>query len=107
LVAEFADGKIAVFLGPVELVAPDDLEAVIAEFIAGARRSLDVAVQELDSKPITQAILDARWRGVDVQMFLEHDCLPQRATRDTTDPARTGGGGDPGGGAGSGPVAGR
>jgi phosphatidylserine/phosphatidylglycerophosphate/cardiolipin synthase-like enzyme len=74
-VASFADGKIEAFLGPRELKADDDLEAVIVSFIAGARNSLDIAVQELDSEPIAQAILDARWRGVHVELFLEQDYL--------------------------------
>jgi phosphatidylserine/phosphatidylglycerophosphate/cardiolipin synthase-like enzyme len=72
-VASFADGKIEVYVGPKELKAEDDLEAVIVEFIAGAKESLDIAVQELDSEEIAQAILDARWRGVDVDLFLEQD----------------------------------
>ena len=32
-------------------------------------------MQELDSRAIAQAILDARWRGVDVDIFLEQDYL--------------------------------
>jgi hypothetical protein len=36
---------------------------VIVEFIAAAKESLDIAIQELDSEAIAQAILDARWRG--------------------------------------------
>jgi phosphatidylserine/phosphatidylglycerophosphate/cardiolipin synthase-like enzyme len=72
-VASFADGKIEVYVSPKELKAEDDLEAVIVEFIAGAKESLDIAVQELDSEEIAQAILDARWRGVDVDLFLEQD----------------------------------
>jgi hypothetical protein len=39
----FADGKIEAYLGPRELEAPDDLEAVIVDFIAGARESLGSA----------------------------------------------------------------
>ncbi len=76
--AQFADGKIEVYLGPRELDAPDDLETVICQFIRGARRSLDVAVQEIDSMKIAEAILDARWSGVSVQVFLEQDYLKQR-----------------------------
>jgi hypothetical protein len=60
-------------VGPIELGAADNLEAVIVDFIAGAKSSLDIAVQELDSEPIAQAIL--RWRGVDVDLFLEQDYL--------------------------------
>lgn len=73
--ATFADRKIDAFVGPIELGAADNLEAVIVDFIAGAKSSLDIAVQELDSEPIAQAILDARWRGVDVDLFLEQDTL--------------------------------
>jgi phosphatidylserine/phosphatidylglycerophosphate/cardiolipin synthase-like enzyme len=73
--ASFADGKIEAYVGPKELGAPDDLEQVIVDFVAGARSSLDIAVQELDSEPIAQAILDARWRGVSVNLFLEQDYL--------------------------------
>ncbi len=72
---DFADGKIQAFAGPRELGAPDNLEQVIIDFIAGAKKSLDIAVQELDSEPIAQAILDASWRGVSVRMFLEQDYL--------------------------------
>jgi hypothetical protein len=56
-VATFADGKIEAYVGPVDLGAADDLEAVIVDFIAGSKKSLDIAVQELDSEPIAQAIL--------------------------------------------------
>src|SRR6266545_3133681 len=73
--ASFAGGKIEAYVGPQELGAHDDLEAVIVDFVAGARSTLDVAVQELDSEPIAQAILDARWRGVSVNLFLEQDYL--------------------------------
>lgn len=60
--AVFAGGKIEAYVGPTELGAADDLETVIREFLAGAKKSLAIAVQELDSEPIAQAILDARWR---------------------------------------------
>ncbi|MBG0831087.1 phospholipase [Planomonospora sp. ID67723] len=73
--ATFAGGKIEAFVGPSELGAADDLERVIIDFIGGARRSLDIAVQELDSEPIAQAVLDARFRGVSVRMVLEQDYL--------------------------------
>jgi phosphatidylserine/phosphatidylglycerophosphate/cardiolipin synthase-like enzyme len=73
--ASFADGRIEAYVGPKELGARDDLETVIVDFIAGARSSLDIAVQELDSEPIAQAILDARWRGASINLFLEQDYL--------------------------------
>ena len=71
----FADGKIEAYLGPTELGAPDDLETVIIDFIGGSKKSLDIAVQEIDNPKIAQAILDARWRGIDVDMFIEQDYL--------------------------------
>jgi phosphatidylserine/phosphatidylglycerophosphate/cardiolipin synthase-like enzyme len=82
-VASFAGGKIEAYVGPRELGAADDLEAVIVDFVGGARTSLDIAVQELDSEPIAQAILDARWRGVRVNLFLEQDYLrsPLKTTK--------------------------
>ena len=73
--AAFANGKIEAYVGPQELGAADNLEQVIVDFLHGARTSLDIAVQELDSEPIAQAILDARWRGVSVNLFLEQDYL--------------------------------
>ncbi|HEV2061173.1 MAG TPA: phospholipase D-like domain-containing protein [Solirubrobacteraceae bacterium] len=73
--ASFANGKVEAFVGPREFGAADDLEQVIVSFIEGARASLDVAVQELDSEAIAQALIDARWRGVSVRAFLEQDYL--------------------------------
>src|SRR6185436_13837025 len=64
--------------------AADDLEAVIVDFIAGARKRLDIAVQELDSEPIARAILAASWRGVRVTLFLEQDYLRTSLKRDKT-----------------------
>ena len=72
---DFANGKIQAFVGPQELGAANNLEEVIIEFIAGAQKYLDIAVQELDSKPIALAILDAHYRGVNVRLFLEQDYL--------------------------------
>jgi phosphatidylserine/phosphatidylglycerophosphate/cardiolipin synthase-like enzyme len=75
MMAVFAGGKIEAYVGPPELGASDDLEAVIVDFIARARSRLDIAVQELDSDAIAQAILAASWRGVRVSLFLEQDYL--------------------------------
>jgi len=71
----FAGGDIEAFVGPPELGAADDLEQTIISFIGAATESLDIAVQELDSLPIAQAILDARWRGVLVRLVVEQDYL--------------------------------
>lgn len=76
--ADFVNGKIQAFVGPKDLGAPDNLEEVIIDFIKGAERSLDIAVQELDSEKIAQAILNARRRGVSVRIFLEQDYLQRK-----------------------------
>jgi phosphatidylserine/phosphatidylglycerophosphate/cardiolipin synthase-like enzyme len=77
-VTQFADGEIEAFVGPQELGAADNLEDVIVSFIEGARESLDIAVQEIDSMPIAQAIIDARWRGVSVRAIVEQDYLEDK-----------------------------
>ncbi len=90
---EFAGGAIEAFVGPSELGAADDLETTIVDFIGGAEQSLDVAVQEIDSEPIAQAILDARFRHVRVRVFLEHsylqkDLSERQVNELNADPAR-------------------
>jgi phosphatidylserine/phosphatidylglycerophosphate/cardiolipin synthase-like enzyme len=80
--AVFANGKIEAYLGPPGLGAADDLEAIIVDFIAGARSKLSIAVQELDSEAIARAILAASWRGVHVELFLEQDYLRTSLKRD-------------------------
>ena len=72
---DFANGKIQAFVGPPELGASNDLEKVIIDFIEGAEKTLDIAVQEIDSEIIAQAIIDVRWRGVKVRVFVEHDYI--------------------------------
>ncbi len=71
----FANGKIEVFFGPPALGAPDDLEQAIIKFINQANHSLDIAVQEIDSKEIAIAVLDASYRGISVRVFVEQDYL--------------------------------
>lgn len=73
--ASFAKGDIEAFVGPVELGAANNIEAVIVEFIQGAQTCLDIAVQEMDNESIAQAVLDASCRGIHVRMFLEQDYL--------------------------------
>jgi len=73
--ATFAGGKIEAYAGPEELGASDNLEKTIIDFIGRARHTLFIAVQEVDSEPIAQAIIDARWRGVKVRMIIEQDYI--------------------------------
>jgi len=68
-------GGVEFYAGPSVLGGPDDLDVVIRDFIAGAKTSLQVAVQELDSRAIAQALLDAKKRKVRVQLILEGSYL--------------------------------
>ena len=53
---------IELYMGPKELGGPDDLKTTIIDFIDGAKRSLDIAVQELDDIDIAKAIIRAKKR---------------------------------------------
>ncbi|MGX1929133.1 phospholipase D-like domain-containing protein [Flagellimonas sp. 2504JD4-2] len=54
--------EIELYMGPQQLGGPDNLKQTILDFINGAKRSLDIAVQELDDIDIAQAIIDAKKR---------------------------------------------
>jgi phosphatidylserine/phosphatidylglycerophosphate/cardiolipin synthase-like enzyme len=68
-------GGIELHMGPTVLGGPDDLDAVVREFISGAKRSLFIAVQELDSRPVAEAILAAKAAKLRVKIILESDYL--------------------------------
>lgn len=70
-----AIGGLELYAGPTALGAPDDLQQVIVDFIDEARHSIGVAVQEIDSRPIAEAVLAAKRRGVRVRVILEGDYL--------------------------------
>jgi len=74
-------GKIQLFMGPHPTGAPDDLGAAVIGFIDGARKTLDIAVQELDAERIGRAVLRARARGVRVRLVLEQDYLVEEEAR--------------------------
>lgn len=81
-------GGVEFHAGPTGLGGPDDLDAVVRDFIAGARTSLQVAVQELDSRPIAEALLAARAAGVRVEVVLESSYLGEsKAPADPWAPA--------------------
>ncbi|MEE9283765.1 MAG: hypothetical protein V3U49_06810, partial [Nitrososphaerales archaeon] len=65
-------GKITLHMGPHGLGGPDNLEDAITEFISQAQKSLDIAVQELDSEIIGRAIT-AKRPAVRVRLVLEAD----------------------------------
>ncbi len=71
-------GNVELYMGPKEL-GGDDLEQPIVEFIDGAKKYLDIAVQELDNENIARAIVRARQRKLTVKLVLEADYL--RANR--------------------------
>jgi phosphatidylserine/phosphatidylglycerophosphate/cardiolipin synthase-like enzyme len=76
--------NVEIHMGPKHIGAPDDLEIAIIEFIRGANKKLDIAVQEIDSDTIAREIVNARLRGVSVRLVTEMDYL--RATRPASDP---------------------
>jgi phosphatidylserine/phosphatidylglycerophosphate/cardiolipin synthase-like enzyme len=71
------EGKITVHLGPMEQGGPDSLVDPIVAFIdkAKKRQKLMIAVQEIDHRPIAEAIVRARKRGVTIDVVLEQDYL--------------------------------
>lgn len=71
------EGNIAVYLGPQQQAGPDSLLEPIIEFInkAKKRQKLKIAVQEIDHKPIVEAIINARKRGVIVDVVIEQSYL--------------------------------
>jgi phosphatidylserine/phosphatidylglycerophosphate/cardiolipin synthase-like enzyme len=81
--------RLELYMGPSSLGAPDDLEKAIVDFIDAAKTSLDVAVQEIESRPIAEALVRARQRGLRVRLVLEQDYL--RADKATADPFSVGG----------------
>lgn len=70
-------GDIQVFLGPQEHGGPDDLLAPIIAFISSAkkRQNLMIAIQEIDNPAIAQAIIEARLRGVTIDLVMEQSYL--------------------------------
>ena len=86
-------GNLEFYNGPSSVGAPDDLEAAIVKFIDGAKKRLSIAVQELESRPIAEAIIRARQRRVLVKMVLEQDYLRAKSAR--KNPWLPGGGNEP------------
>jgi phosphatidylserine/phosphatidylglycerophosphate/cardiolipin synthase-like enzyme len=92
-------GGIELFVGPTVLGGADDLDQVVRDFIDGAKQSVLIAVQELDSPAIARAVLAAaarpkvpanrRDKFVDVRVILEGDYLTE--VRAAADPFAPGG----------------
>lgn len=68
-------GNIELHMGPSEVGSPDNLLNPIINFIDGAQKSLNIAVQEIDNKEIAEAIIRAKKRGVRTRVVLEADYL--------------------------------
>lgn len=68
-------GNINLYMGPHTLGAPDNLEDAIIDFIAGARKRLEIAIQEVDNWKIANAIIHAKQRGITTTVVLEGDYL--------------------------------
>lgn len=68
-------GNVELYMGPKEVGGPDDLKETIISFIDGAKKNLDIAVQELESVDIAKAVIRARQRRVVVKLVLEGDYL--------------------------------
>ena len=82
-------GNVEFYMGPNDVGAPDNLEAVIVDFIDKAQKRLEIAVQELESEPIARAIIRARQRKLLVKLVIEHDYL--KASKAQADPWLAGG----------------
>ena len=82
-------GNVTLYMGPRETGGPDDLKTAIIEFIDGANRYLDIAVQELDNWDIAKAIIRARQRKVTINIVKEADYL--RSTPGIKDPFKPSG----------------
>ena len=69
--------KIKVYLGPQEQNAPDSLILPIIDFINNAkkRQNLMIAVQEIENLDIVKAIIQAKKRGVIIDVVIEQDYL--------------------------------
>jgi len=67
--------------GPHTVGAEDNLGKIIIDFIDKAKKRLDIAVQELESLPIAEAIIRARQRKVSVRLVIEQDYLRVKKAR--------------------------
>lgn len=82
-------GNVELYMGPREVGGPDDLKKVIVDFIDGATKKLDIAVQELDSMDIAQAVVRARQRKIQVRIVLEGNYL--KSKKGMKNPFKSGG----------------
>jgi phosphatidylserine/phosphatidylglycerophosphate/cardiolipin synthase-like enzyme len=87
-VKTFAGGKIEGYCGPADLEAPDNFEEVIIDYISKTTKTLDIAVQELDSVAIAEAVIAKKREGKSVRILLNRSYL-QEDSKHRPDPALT------------------
>lgn len=68
-------GNISFLMGPHTLGAADNLEDAIIDFINGAEKRLEIAVQELDNWRIADALVAAKKRKITISIVTEGDYL--------------------------------
>lgn len=71
-------GDIQLFMGSKELNAPDNLLQVVVDYIDNAKKKLLIAIQEIDNREITEAIIRAKKRDVIVKIVVEGDYLKEK-----------------------------
>ena len=81
--------KTEIIYGTKTIGRPSDLLDTIVDFTEASHQTLDVAVQELESRPIADALISARQRGVSVRVVLEENYLSVQ--RPLADPWSEGG----------------
>ncbi|HMJ04276.1 MAG TPA: phospholipase D-like domain-containing protein [Conexibacter sp.] len=88
---DFVGGKIKGYVGPQDVAEQlDDVEQVIVDFVEQATSTVDVAVQELDSIPIAEALIRQKRAGCSVRIVLNHSYLQDEVSRSRPlDPALT------------------
>ncbi len=74
----FISGNVEFYAGPKEVGADDNLEEVIINFIKGAEKRLEIAVQELENEAIAKAIIEARQKKILVKIVIEQDYLKSK-----------------------------
>ena len=74
-------GSVEFYAGPKDVGAPDDLEETVVRFIDATKKRLEIAVQELENRPIADAIIRARKRKVLVKVVVEQDYLKAASAR--------------------------
>ncbi|MEO1033523.1 MAG: phospholipase D-like domain-containing protein [Bacteroidota bacterium] len=73
-------GNIEIYMGPSQIGSPDNLLNPIIDFIDGAQKNLNIAVQEIDNVDIAKAIIRAKSRKVRIRVVLEADYLISKKT---------------------------